>query len=50
MACIYLLKKVWEEVFLTLLKDIAKQIISTFNHMIIKKPGVYNTYLDANNL
>ena len=30
----YLLKKEWEEVFLTLLKDIVKQITNTFNHII----------------
>ena len=34
MAGIYLLKKEWEEVFLTLLKDIVKQIINKCNYMM----------------
>ena len=35
MTCIYLLKKEWEEVFLTLLKDIVKQIINKCNYMML---------------
>ena len=35
MAGIYLLKKEWEEVFLTLLKDIVKQIINKCNYMML---------------
>ena len=37
MACIYLLKKKWEKVFLTFLKDLVKQTINTWNLMIIAK-------------
>ena len=32
LKCIYLLRKEWKEVFLTLLKDIIKQIINRYNH------------------
>ena len=35
MTGIYLLKKEWEEVFLTLLKDIVKQIINKCNYMML---------------
>ena len=35
MTGIYLLKKEWEEVFLTVLKDIVKQIINKCNYMML---------------
>ena len=36
LKCIYLLKKEWEEVFITLLKDLVKQVINRCNFMMIK--------------
>ena len=37
MTCISLFKKEWKEVFLTLLKDLVKPIINTWNVMIAVK-------------
>ena len=35
LTCIYLLKKEWKEVFLTLLKDTVNPIENTLSHMMI---------------
>ena len=50
MTSTYLLKKEQEEEFLTLLKDMLKQIVNTWMIMILKKPSAFITYFDKNNL
>ena len=50
MACICLLKKEWGEVFLTLLKDVVKQIINTCNHIMLMNQVNVLLYFGANNL
>ena len=45
----YLLKKDWEEEFLTFVNDMIKQIINTYDYDP-KKPSIFISYLDMNNL